>query len=128
MLNVDRQLDWKWHSSMGVFDSFWNWNVLSLLPDNLISCLRWFLEWLYWSLKLTQYYSNTFLTTYLLLTNQFWFTLVSICFSWQLGEKGWLCSKYITFHPLSQLTRSYNLNKNRRFIQKSRVFLKSKFK
>ena len=114
LYTTDRQLDWKWHSPMGLFDSFCNWNVLSLLPNNSITCSIWVLELTF--LMFTQYCRSICLTTCLFLTNPFWLTLVSTCFSWQLGGKGRLCSKHIAFHLLSRLTKSFDLNKKRGFV------------
>ena len=105
---------WLKMTLLGVFDSFCNWKVLSLLPNNSINCAIWVIT------VILRYYSNICLTADLLLNNPFWFTLVSSCFSWQIGGKGRLCSKYITFHLLSRLTKSFNLNKNGGFVQKPR--------
>ena len=112
--NTDHQLEWKWHSSKIVFASFCNWNILSLLTNNSINCSIWVLELTL--LKLTQNYSSICLTTYLFLTNLSWFTLVSICFSWQLCGKDRVCSKHITFYLLSRLTKSFDLNKKWGFV------------
>ena len=54
-------------SFVGVVYSFCNWNIFFLLPNNSINCSIWVLELTL--LKLTQYYSNICLTTYLSLTN-----------------------------------------------------------
>ena len=64
-LTKDDTLPWV----MIVADLFCNWNMFSLLPKNSINCSIWVLEMTL--LKLTQYYFNICLTTYLSLTSLF---------------------------------------------------------
>ena len=95
-----------------LFIHFANWNIFFLLPNNSINCSICVLELTL--LKLTQCYSNNCLTIYLSLIN------LLMVHSGQLGGKGRLCSKHITFHILSQLTKSFDW--------KSESLFKSKFR
>ena len=76
-----------------------------------------FYNWLYWSLKLTQHCRKNCVTTCLLLTNH---SLVHsgqyLLFLTARRERQALLLKHVTFHLLSRLIESFDLNKNWGFV------------
>ena len=86
-------------------------NKLSLFSNNSINCSIRVLELTL--LKLTQCYSNICLTTYFFLTNLFLVHSGQNFLFLTARQERQVCSKHITFHLLSRLTKSFDLNKNK---------------